>query len=74
MKDAFRGRPIGGELPADELRAWRLLKLGVSLTEQESAPVVLQEWLLEIDSAFNMVASETKGGSDGSVADRSGLP
>lgn len=47
------------DLP-DETRVWRLLKLGVSLTEQgyDEPPGPLLDWLLELDTRANKVANE----------------
>lgn len=40
-----------GSLP-DEFRTWKLLSMGVSLTEQETAPAVRLDWLLAIDGVM----------------------
>lgn len=47
------------DLP-DEVRVWRLLKLGVSLTEQgiEDTPAPLLDWLLELETRASKVANE----------------
>ena len=47
------------DLPV-EVRTWRLLHMGVSLTEQgySEPPAVLLDWLLEIEASAKRVEAE----------------